>query len=111
MGILRPKAKIGLFDILAVTAGGIALTAHLFIFVTVVLRQFNSGWTAGTVLETGSTIIWVAQAATIPFLIFCFVYFLINLFGKRNPSMRTAAGCAVGFSFALWFGAMLILYV
>ena len=105
------KTEIRISDILAVTAVGVALSAHLFLFFSALAKQFDSGWTAGTALESGSVMLWVAQAATIPFLLWGIIYFVISLFRNRHFGMRCAAGGGVILSFLLWLGALLVLYL
>lgn len=100
-------------DLLALSAGIASASIHLFLLLSVLSRQLKSGWTFGNTVGSGTVSVWIAQAATIPFLLFCIVYCVLRLTGKRKvrKAFLIPVGCMVIGSLLLWGGALLILFL
>ena len=107
----KPEEKSSLFGLLSVASVGVALTAHTLYFFRVLAEQIKTGWTAGATIGFGTVILWIAQAATIPFLLLDIVYFIVSMV-KNGPSlMRYLAGGGALLSLLVWFGTMLLLFL
>jgi len=107
----KSEDKSSLFGLLSVASVGVALTAHVLYFFRILAEQIKTGWTAGESIGFGTVILWIAQAATVPFLLLGIVYFIFNMVKNGPPLTRYLAGGGVLLSFLVWFGTMLLLFL
>ena len=100
----------GVFDLLAVASGATALTAHLYLLVSVLVKQTQSGWTYGTTVGSGSVMLWIAQAATIPFILLCLVHCIVRTCKSGKSVYAILSGGAALLSLLIWGASLLLLY-
>ncbi|MBO4366608.1 MAG: hypothetical protein J5843_03010 [Clostridia bacterium] len=104
------KKAGGMIDLLAAASGATALTAHLYLLVSVLVKQAQTGWTYGTTVGSESVLLWVAQAATIPFILFCLVHCIVRTCKSGKSIYAILSGGAALLSLLCWGASLLLLY-
>ena len=103
----------GTLDVFAVVVGATAVSIHVFLLLSALSRQIESGWTFGQTVGSDTVMLWIAQAATLPFLLFCIIYSIVRFVGKKKGKtvFPLVVIGTVLLSFLCWGGSLLILFL
>lgn len=106
-----PDRPVSAFDILALVSTGGGHAVHLLLYLPVLAEKIRTGGGYASRLEESAVILWMAEAATIPFLLFGLVYIIIALAKNRNRVCIAVTAGLLATALAYWLLTNLLLFL